>query len=258
MRRALELAERGRGHVEPNLLVRRGAGARLWPGRSAKGGIASARRRAVRRDRRRSARLGDCREATLFVTLEPCCHHGKTPPCTDAILRTGIGRVIAALEDPFPQVAGRGAKILREAGVPIEFGIGADAPWRQNAATFDAARPRSAARARQVGDDARRQDCDEASDSKRTSGDESPRRRPRAWRCRMDELLVGIGTCCSPTIRALTARPPGSRTPCRVVLDRHARLPLTSQLVRTCTGDADDGLRRLRSRGFGCDAKWLR
>src|SRR5271156_3877977 len=91
MRRALELAERGRGHVEPNPLV--GAvlvrdGKLLGEGWHRKFGGPHAEVEAIRA-------AGDCRGATLYVTLEPCCHHGKTPPCTDAILRAGIGRVIA-------------------------------------------------------------------------------------------------------------------------------------------------------------------
>src|SRR6185369_6807861 len=63
------------------------------------------------------------RGATLYVTLEPCCHHGKTPPCTDAVLRAGVGRVVAAMADPFPAVAGRGSGILRGGGVTVEVGL---------------------------------------------------------------------------------------------------------------------------------------
>src|SRR2546427_164922 len=63
------------------------------------------------------------RGATLYVTLEPCCHHGKTPPCPDAVLRAGIARVVAAMTDPFPQVAGQGAALLRAAGVTVELGL---------------------------------------------------------------------------------------------------------------------------------------
>src|SRR5207248_4543138 len=73
------------------------------------------------------------RGATLYVTLEPCCHHGKTPPCTDAVLRAGVRRVVAAMPDPFPAVAGRGAALLREAGVAVDFGPGEAEARRQNA-----------------------------------------------------------------------------------------------------------------------------
>ena len=114
MRRALELAERGRGWVEPNPLV--GAvvvrdGQVVGEGWHQRYGEAHAEVNAL-------AAAGDAaRGATLYVTLEPCCHHGKTPPCTDAILRAGVGRVVAAMSDPFPQVAGKGADLLRAAGV---------------------------------------------------------------------------------------------------------------------------------------------
>ena len=95
--------------------------------------------------------------ATLYVTLEPCCHHGKTPPCTDAVIRAGIARVVAAMTDPFPQVAGKGAELLRAAGVAVEFGVvrGRGAPAQRPLS--ETARHRPALRPRQVGDDARRQ-----------------------------------------------------------------------------------------------------
>src|SRR5204863_1530203 len=130
MQRAFDLAERGRGHVEPNPLV--GAvlvkdGQMVGEGWHEKFGQAHAEVNAI-------AQAGAAaRGATLYVTLEPCRHHGKTPPCTDAVIRAGIGRVVAALEDPFPQVAGQGAAILRAAGVPIEFGLCAAEARRQNA-----------------------------------------------------------------------------------------------------------------------------
>src|SRR6476660_5672252 len=106
MTRALELAERGRGHVEPNPLV--GAvvvreGRAVGEGWHRRYGEAHAEIHAL-------AEAGDAaRGATLYVTREPCCHHGKTPPCTDAVLSAGVGRVVAAMTDPFPKVAGKGA-----------------------------------------------------------------------------------------------------------------------------------------------------
>ena len=68
-------------------------------------------------------RRDKARGATLYVTLEPCCHHGKTPPCTDALIRAGIERVVAAMLDPFPQVAGKGVELLRAAGITVETGL---------------------------------------------------------------------------------------------------------------------------------------
>src|ERR1700719_3250933 len=121
MQRALELAERGRGHVEPNplvgaVVVRQGRVA--GEGWHQRFGQAHAEVNAL-------AAAGDAaRGATLYVTLEPCCHHGKTPPCTDAVLRAGIRRLVAAMADPFPLVAGQGARLLEAAGVTVEVGLG--------------------------------------------------------------------------------------------------------------------------------------
>ena len=122
MQRAIELAERGRGYVEPNPLV--GAvvvrdGKIVGEGWHQRYGEAHAEVNAL------AAAGAAARGATLYVTLEPCCHYGKTPPCTDAALQAGITRVVAALEDPFPQVAGQGAALLRAAGVAVEFDVGA-------------------------------------------------------------------------------------------------------------------------------------
>src|SRR3954471_22988915 len=120
MRRALELAERGRGHVEPNPLV--GAvvvrdGANVGEGWHQKYGQAHAEVHAL-------AAAGEAaRGATLYVTLEPCCHHGKTPPCTDAVSRVGIKCVVVAMPDPFPQVAGKGLERLRAAGIEIQLSV---------------------------------------------------------------------------------------------------------------------------------------
>src|SRR5437588_5285564 len=117
MMQALALAERGRGFVEPNPLV--GAvvvqgGRPVGDGWHRRYGEAHAEVHAL-------AAAGEAaRGATLYVTLEPCCHFGKTPPCTDAVLRAGIGRVVAAMEDPFPRVAGRGAALLRQGGIRVE------------------------------------------------------------------------------------------------------------------------------------------
>src|SRR6202790_3855909 len=120
MRRALELAERGRVHVEPNPLV--GAvvvrdGQLVGEGWHQKFGEAHAEVHAL------TAAGENARGATLYVTLEPCCHHGKTPPCSDAILRAGIQRVVAAMSDPFPRVAGKGAELLQQAGIAMDVGV---------------------------------------------------------------------------------------------------------------------------------------
>src|SRR3954462_12412558 len=130
MSRALELAERGRGRVEPNPLV--GAlvvrdGNVVGEGWHEKFGQAHAEVKALRK-------AGElARGATLYVTLEPCCHFGKTPPCSDAVLAAGVARVVAAMRDPFPRVAGGGLARLRAAGLAVEVGPEADAARRLNA-----------------------------------------------------------------------------------------------------------------------------
>jgi diaminohydroxyphosphoribosylaminopyrimidine deaminase/5-amino-6-(5-phosphoribosylamino)uracil reductase len=228
MLRAIELAERGRGYVEPNPLV--GAvvvrdGQNVGEGWHQKFGQAHAEVNAL-------AAAGDAaRGATLYVTLEPCCHHGKTPPCTDAILRAGVARVVAAMADPFPQVAGQGAERLRAAGVVVEFGHGGQFARRQNAPylkLLTAGRPYVHAKWAMTLDG---KIATRTGDSKWISGPAS-RAIVHALRGRMDGILVGIGTALADD-PLLTARPPGPRTPTRVVVDSRARLPLASQLVRT-------------------------
>ena len=228
MRRALELAERGRGHVEPNPLV--GAvvvhdGQVVGEGWHEKFGQAHAEINAL-------AASGDAvRGATLCVTLEPCCHHGKTPPCTDAIVRSEIRRVVAAMEDPFPQVAGRGAEALRAAGLAVEFGICAELARRQNAPYLKlvtAGRPYVHAKWAMSLDG---KIATRTGDSKWISN-EASRRIVHGLRGRMDGILVGINTALTDD-PLLTARPPGPRVATRVVLDSKGRLPVHSHIVRT-------------------------
>ena len=228
MRRALELAERGRGHVEPNPLV--GAvvvrdGRPVGEGWHRRFGEAHAEVNAL-------AAAGPAAPgATLYVTLEPCCHHGKTPPCTEAVLRSGIARVVAAMADPFPQVAGKGAALLRAAGVPVDVGAceaearRLNAPYLKLLAT---GRPYVHAKWAMTLDG---KTATRTGDSQWISN-EASRRRVHALRGRMDGIVAGIGTVLADD-PLLTARPPGPRTPVRVVLDSHGRLPLTSQLART-------------------------
>jgi diaminohydroxyphosphoribosylaminopyrimidine deaminase/5-amino-6-(5-phosphoribosylamino)uracil reductase len=120
MERALELAERGRGYVSPNPMV--GAvivkdGRVIGEGYHRRFGQAHAEIEALR------AATDDVRGATMYVTLEPCCHFGKTPPCTKATIDAGIGKVVMAMEDPNPQVGGKGRVELMEAGIEVESGL---------------------------------------------------------------------------------------------------------------------------------------
>jgi diaminohydroxyphosphoribosylaminopyrimidine deaminase/5-amino-6-(5-phosphoribosylamino)uracil reductase len=195
--------------------------------------------------------------ATLYVTLEPCCHHGKTPPCTDALLRAGVARVVAAMTDPFPQVAGRGAERLRTAGIPVTFGLCEEEARRLNAPYLKllrTGRPYVHAKWAMTLDG---KIATHTGDSKWISNDAS-RALVHQLRGRMDAVVVGIGTALADD-PLLTARPPGPRTLLRVVLDSAARLPLTARLVETAretpllvatSPSADEGkVAALRARG---------
>ena len=228
MRRALELAERGRGHVEPNPLV--GAvlvrdGEIIGEGWHQQFGQAHAEINAL------AMAVDKAHGATLYVTLEPCCHHGKTPPCTDALIQIGIAKVVAALEDPFPQVAGQGAECLRTAGIPIEFGLCAKEARRQNAPYLKllaTGRPYVHAKWAMSLDG---KIATRMGDSKWISN-ETSRQRVHELRGRMDGILVGIGTALADD-PLLTARPPGPRVATRIVLDTRGHLPITSKLVQS-------------------------
>lgn len=228
MRRALALAERGRGYVEPNPLV--GAvvvrdGKIVGEGWHERFGGPHAEVNSL-------AAAGEAaRRGTLFVALEPCCHHGKTPPCTEAVIRSGVARVVAAMEDPFAQVAGRGAAQLRAAGIEVEVGLGGEEAARVNApylTLLRRGRPYVHAKWAMTLDG---KIATRSGDSKWISN-EASRRKVHELRGRMDGILVGSGTALADD-PLLTARPPGPRVACRVVLDGRGRLPLENRLVRS-------------------------
>ena len=171
------------------------------------------------------------RGATLFVTLEPCCHHGKTPPCSAAVIAAGIKRVVVAMADPFPKVAGGGIAELRAAGIAVDVGL-CENNARRLVAPFltltTLGRPFVHAKW------AMTLDGKIASHSGHSQwiSNTASRRVVHELRGRMDAIIIGIGTALADD-PALTARPPGPRTPLRVVVDSRSRLPLDSQLVRT-------------------------
>lgn len=253
MARALELAEKGRGHVEPNPLV--GAvvvrdGTNVGEGWHQRFGGPHAEVEAL------AAAGALARGATLYVTLEPCCHHGKTPPCTDAILQAGVAHVVAAMLDPFAEVAGRGAARLRSAGVDVDLGVGEAAAQILNAPYLKllrSGRPCVHAKWAMTLDG---KIATVTGHSQWISNDSS-RRLVHELRGRMDAIVVGIGTALADDPR-LTARPPGPRTALRVVLDSNGRLPPTSRLaasagqvptlVATAAGVPSEPLRQL-----GCE-----
>ncbi|HEX2085639.1 MAG TPA: bifunctional diaminohydroxyphosphoribosylaminopyrimidine deaminase/5-amino-6-(5-phosphoribosylamino)uracil reductase RibD [Solirubrobacteraceae bacterium] len=228
--RAVELAQRGTGRVSPNPVV--GAvvvrdGVVLGEGWHDELGGPHAEVNAI------AAAGGDTAGATLYVSLEPCCHHGRTPPCTDAILAAGISRVVVASDDPTEKAAGRGLGILRDEGVEVDVADGELAArarllnqaFRKHARTgrpwilFKSAMTLDGKVATRTGD------------SKWISGEEA-RAVAHRWRAAVDAVAVGVGTALADDPQ-LTARVDGVvRQPRRVVFDSTARLPLDSKLVQ--------------------------
>ncbi|MFP6770407.1 MAG: bifunctional diaminohydroxyphosphoribosylaminopyrimidine deaminase/5-amino-6-(5-phosphoribosylamino)uracil reductase RibD, partial [Planctomycetaceae bacterium] len=169
--------------------------------------------------------------ATLVVTLEPCCHQGQTPACTDVVIGSGVNRVIVGIEDPSPHAAGAGIEILKQAGLTVEVGRAADEVRRLNAAFLQLVtigRPWIHAKWAMTLDG---RIAAAGGHSQWISNDES-RQLVHRLRGRVDAILVGIGTALADD-PLLTARPDGPRVATRVVLDSHARLPSESRLVQS-------------------------
>jgi diaminohydroxyphosphoribosylaminopyrimidine deaminase/5-amino-6-(5-phosphoribosylamino)uracil reductase len=228
MQRALELAARGRGWVEPNPMV--GCvvvvGAEvIGEGWHRKFGGAHAEVEALGIAGKRAA------GATMYVTLEPCCHQGKTPPCTKAIIEAGAARVVVAQPDPFPEVAGKGIAELVGAGIEVEVGLLEAEARRLNAPylkLLDTGRPWVLAKWAMSADG---KIATRTGASQWISSEES-RKVVHALRARVDAIVVGRETARRDDPR-LTARPAGARTALRVVVDSRASLSSESRLART-------------------------
>jgi len=228
MKAALTLARRALGQTAPNpavgcVIVRDGrVVGRGW---TQPGGRPHAETEALRR----AGRLAD--GATLYVTLEPCGHHGATPPCADAIVAAGIARVVAAMEDPDPRVKGGGFARLRAAGIAVEIGPGAMAAAEINAGFLSrvaTGRPLVTLKLASTLDGK----IAMASGESRWITGAPARRRAHLLRARHDAVMIGIGTAIADD-PDLTCRLPGiaGRNPLRIVIDPGLRLPLTSRLV---------------------------
>lgn len=171
--------------------------------------------------------------ATAYVTLEPCSHHGKTPPCADALVAARIARVVVAIEDPDPRVAGKGFATLKTAGIRLDVGLLAEDAAELNAGFFlrvREGRPLITLKAATTLDG---RIATHRGESQWITG-ETARRRAHALRAQHDAILVGVGTALADDPE-LTCRLPGlsNRSPVRIVLDPRLRLPLTSKLVRS-------------------------
>jgi len=230
MRRALELAERGRGLTSPNPMV--GAvlvapgGEIVGEGFHARVGGPHAEIEALRAAGPRA------RGTTLYVTLEPCSHHGRTPPCSRAVIDAGVAKVVAATGDPNPLVAGRGLAELRAAGIAVVTGVGAADAERQNRAFLTAMREHRPHVTLKAGMTLDGKIADLHGASRWITG-ERARQHAHRLRSESDAIVVGIGTVLRDDPE-LTVRlgEPWPREPWRVVLDTAARTPSGARLIR--------------------------
>src|ERR1700759_3611239 len=230
MQLALALGRRGLGRTWPNPAV--GAvvvkdGIVVGRGWTQPGGRPHAEPEALRR-------AGEAaRGATLYVPREPCSHFGKSPPCADAVIAAGITRVVAAIEDPNPEVAGQGHARLRAAGITVEIGLGAAEAAFDHAGHFRRIRdkrPHVILKLAVSADDK----IGGAGRKPVAISGEAAKARVHLLRAQCDAILVGIGTVLADD-PLLTCRLPGmeTRSPVRVVLDRSLRIPAGSRLVHS-------------------------
>lgn len=234
MMMAMAEAEKGVGAVSPNPMV--GAvivkdGKVIGKGHHVRYGGLHAEREA----------LLDCKAngespvgATMYVTLEPCCHYGKQPPCTDAIVEAGIARVVAGLGDPNPLVCGKGLEILRSAGIVTECGLCENALMEQNRVFLKyitSRRPWTVLKYAMTADG---KIAAVSGDSKWISGEQS-RRKAHLLRNRYTGIIVGIGTVLAddPMLNCRVEPSAGLRSPVRIILDSSASIPTDSKIVRT-------------------------
>jgi diaminohydroxyphosphoribosylaminopyrimidine deaminase/5-amino-6-(5-phosphoribosylamino)uracil reductase len=230
MHLALSLGRRGLGNTWPNpavgcVIVKDGV--IVGRGWTQPGGRPHAEVEALRHAKR------SAKGATLYVTLEPCSHEGKSPPCADAVIKAGIARVVSALEDPNPEVAGHGHARLRDRGIAVDVGLSADEARRVHAghiARIQNARPHVTLKLAisadgKVGLAGRKQ--------VQITGEEA-RDRVYMMRAQSDAIMVGIGTVLSDNPQ-LTCRLPGlfERSPVRVVLDAKLSVPMSATVIST-------------------------
>ncbi|WP_019955630.1 bifunctional diaminohydroxyphosphoribosylaminopyrimidine deaminase/5-amino-6-(5-phosphoribosylamino)uracil reductase RibD [Yoonia vestfoldensis] len=228
---ALQLGRRGMGRVWPNpavgcVIVNHGR--IVGRGWTQDGGRPHAEAVAL-------AQAGaESRGATVYVTLEPCAHHGKTPPCTEALIAAGVARVVIAVGDPDPRVAGRGIAMLQQAGMAVDVGLLADQARADHAGFLSrimGGRPFVTLKLAGTLDG---RIATASGESQWITGPEA-RRAVHMMRARHDAVMVGAGTVRADD-PALTVRGLGSlRQPVRVVVSRAMKLPVTSQLAQTAT-----------------------
>ncbi len=228
MQLAMELAERGVGAVNPNPLV--GAvivkdDVIVGQGYHEKYGGLHAERNAL------ASCETDPKGATMYVTLEPCCHHGKTPPCTDAIIESGIAKVVVGQLDPNPLVAGKGVEILRKSGVEVVTGVLERECREQNRCFCHYMETRLPYVLLKYAMTMDGKIATAAGHSKWITGEEA-RKKVHRDRHRFSSIMVGVGTVIADNPQ-LTCRIEGGRNPIRVICDTNLRTPLDSVIVKT-------------------------
>ncbi len=229
MRAALALARRGLGTVWPNpavgCVIVSKDGRVVGRGWTQPGGRPHGETEALRR-------AGEAaRGATAYVSLEPCCHWGRTPPCTDALIAAGVQRVVVALEDPDPRVAGEGVRRLRAAGLAVETGLCAAEAAEINAGFFGRLRLGRPLVTLKLATSLDGRIATRLGESQWITGPPA-RERAHALRAAHDAIMVGTGTVIADDPQ-LTCRLPGltHRSPVRIVIDRHLRIPPTMRLI---------------------------
>ncbi|HTR86809.1 MAG TPA: bifunctional diaminohydroxyphosphoribosylaminopyrimidine deaminase/5-amino-6-(5-phosphoribosylamino)uracil reductase RibD [Reyranella sp.] len=249
MRAALALARRSLGRTWPNpavgcVIVKDGR--IVGRGRTRDGGRPHAEVDAL-------AQAGEqARGATVYVTLEPCSHHGKSPPCADALIKAGVAKVVSALQDPYPRVNGQGHAKLRAAGIEVEVGEGAEEAAEINSGFLMHVREGRPLFHLKLGTSLDGRIATASGESKWITS-EAARAETHRLRATHDAILVGIGTAQADN-PDLTCRLPGlaAYSPVRVILDSKARLAPTSLLAQTarktpvwvvCTSAAPAGAR---------------
>jgi diaminohydroxyphosphoribosylaminopyrimidine deaminase/5-amino-6-(5-phosphoribosylamino)uracil reductase len=232
MQRALALAEQSIGLSDPNprvgCVLPRADGTVLGEGFTQAAGDAHAEVMAVRAAK---AAGHDVRGATAYVSLEPCAHHGRTPPCCDALVKAGVGRVVVAIEDPNPLVAGQGIARLRAAGIEVAIGPEAEASRELNIGFFSRmqrGRPwvRIKIAASVDGRPAR-----PTGKSLWITG-AAARRDGHAWRKRAGAVLTGVGTVLEDDPRLDVRLVETAKQPLRVIVDSRLETPVTARMLR--------------------------
>jgi len=228
MARAIELASRARGRTSPNPMV----GAVLVAGDTVVGEGYHVRAGEPHAETLALLQAGDAaRGSDLYVNLEPCSHHGRTPPCADAIIRAGVARVFAAIQDPNPKVAGRGFARMKEAGITVRVGLLAGEAKRLNEVYCTNMATSLPHVTLKIGMSLDGKTATRTGEARWITG-EASRRRVHEMRNAVDAVLVGIGTILADDPE-LTTRLPGAdcRHPDRVVIDSHLRIPSRARVL---------------------------